>query len=179
MGYRLSPPLRRVRIALLVLLVLLSMAIGWVSDRAHELFHYLILRCGLVRVEDWLKQRSIWFASLVFAFLAYGFVWFKTYEIGLFIDHHILKALSIGLLFKVTYLGMANYLIRIYAAQFLAIGWIKDLYDRYAWVRDRVVAYIKQTSAYRIAHAIRLRVVALIGRRSLWRAVKRRYGSMR
>ncbi|MBI2030248.1 hypothetical protein HYT05_01355 [Candidatus Kaiserbacteria bacterium] len=179
MALKLSPVLRRVKIALIVPLVLVGMAVGWLSDRAHEFFHFLVLKCGLAHFENWLKRRSIWFASVVFAVLLWGFVWFKTYEIALILNHHVVKALSLGLVFKVTYLGTANYLIRIYAERFLAIRWIKWLYDRYANVRDRIVGYIKQTAAYRIAHSIRLRLAALISRRSLWRAVKRRYAKGR
>ena len=96
MVYRISPVLRRVQIALLVLLVLSSMLIGWVSDRAHELFHYLILRYGLLRVEDWLKQRSIGFASALVIALVYGGFHIKSYVVILLFHHDCYNSISVA-----------------------------------------------------------------------------------
>ena len=158
---------------MMVPVVLIGMTLGWVSDRAQDIAHRLAHVLGLERFEDWFRRQHIWLPATIILFLCVIFLFFKKYEIGLLFHGHILKAVVFGLIFKVLWFGVMNYIIRIYAVRFLEIAWIARSYEYYKAKRDGVVAYLKSTAAYQVAKKVRTRIRALLKLRSVLAIAKR------
>ncbi len=151
---------RRSGIILLVPIVILTSAAGWLLNGASALFHALVVFFGLRRVEDWLKRAPIW-VPFVFVIAMVGLsLWFKIYELHLIAHKHFIEAISLGLLFKVLYFGTMNYILHLFGAQFLSIRWIAWCYGHYASLRKRMLAWLHDVAVYRGAVAIKRRVVA-------------------
>ncbi|MBI2108685.1 MAG: hypothetical protein HYT93_00690 [Parcubacteria group bacterium] len=140
--------IRRVGVNILVCVVLLNMALGWVLDRLHEATHALIQALGLKHLEDWLRRQPLWFPVMLMVCMVVGYVAFNIYELALLLNKQIILALVLSTIFKVVYLGIFNYLMHIYSEQFLGIWWIRKLYERYQAIRAFVLNYIKQQPWY-------------------------------
>ena len=164
---RMRKLLRRIGLLLMVAFVLITSFLGWVSDKASGVVHAVIAHLGLVRVEDWLKRRSVWFAFSVVAVMLVGFLAFKSFQIQLLLDKHFVRALTYGLIFKVVYLGTLNYLLHIFGDQFLEIRWIWWCFEHYRALRRKVNIYLKRSALYRFAQRWKERIRALTRRRSL------------
>lgn len=165
--------LRRIGIALLLVGILATSAIGWVLECAHDLVHFCVKALGLSRVEDWLRRRSVWFAFVLVFLMTVVFLIFKKYELGLILHKHILLALSYGLIFKIVWMSIMNYLLHLFGDQLLGVRVIAWGHGHYVRAKTFALEYLRQSAIYRRASAIKRRVMILLRRRSLLRIAKR------
>ena len=171
---------RRSAVVLMVGVVLIGIALEWVLDTLNDVTKALIRVLGLKRVEDWMRKQALWFPLTLIALMCVGFVFFKIYELHLLMDKQIGLMLTLGLIFKVVYGTMINYLLHLYREQLLSISWIAKWYGRYARLRALITAYIKRQIWYERAVLVRARIIALFKKfkalfkgRSVYRVAQR------
>lgn len=113
---------------------------------------------GLRRVEDWLRRQPLWFPLTLITFMFDGSLLFKIYSFHLLTHKHIVRAVSLGIIFKVVYVGILNYLLHLYKEQLLAIAWIARLYRKYEHMRAMVLSYIREQIWYKRALTIKTHI---------------------
>lgn len=171
--FRLRKFLRRIGILLMVVFVLCSSVLGWVLERASDAVHFLVRILGLSRVEDWLRRQHVWIAFVIMAVMVAIFVAFKSFELHLLVQKQFIRAFSYGLLFKVVWFSIVNYLLHMFGEQFLTFRVIRWGYEKYVWMRALVRGYLERSAIYRKARQIKTRIRALMAKRSILHVAKR------
>ena len=171
--FRLRKLLRRIGILLMVVFVLASSVLGWVLERASDAVHFLVRILGLSRVEDWLRRQHVWVAFAIMGVMVAIFVLFKSYELGLLVQKQFVRAFSYGLVFKVLWFGVVNYLLHMFGEQFLAFRIIRFGYDHYVRMRALVREYLERSAIYRKARQIKARILAFAKKRSILHVARR------